>query len=71
MTTELILMMVLVIGLTLFIAQTFRQNQLIAQLVNGPWLALSGMIENGVWEPPSRSYNKHPNQHARHLTVKP
>jgi hypothetical protein len=69
MIIEYILIMVLLLGLATVAAREFRNNQFVANLVSGPWLRLSGMIQNGVWLPQETSNRLHPNQHRRHGTA--
>jgi hypothetical protein len=67
-TTEMILMMLVFLGATYFVSSAFRGQNFIAQLVSGPWLHLSGMIQNGVWGPPTQTMSQHPNQLSRFST---
>lgn len=63
MVIETMLLMVVFLGLTLFVASEFKSRQLVSQLVSGPWQKLDGMISNGAWEPRSSSDIRHPSRH--------
>lgn len=60
MIIEMVLMMTVLLGAATFISSQFRETNFIAQLVSGPWKNLAGMIQNGVWAPPSEGMTKHP-----------
>ena len=60
MIIEMVLMMTVLLGAATFISSQFRETNLIAQLVSGPWRNLAGMIQNGVWSPASDGMTKHP-----------
>lgn len=62
---EAVLMMTLMFGAVYFISQEFKSKNFIAQLVSGPWLSISGMIQNGVWGPPSETTLQHANSFYR------
>ncbi len=61
---EAILIMVVFFGITSLVASQFKDNELIKNLVSGPWVAISSMISNGSWE----TNVLHPNYHDRHVT---
>lgn len=69
-TTELVLMIVVMFAVTLTVSTAFRNNEFLASLVSGPWNSLSGMIQNGVWGDPIETMKKHPNQFRRVSTVR-
>lgn len=68
---EAILILALLLGLSRVVANYFKSNEVLKQLVSGPWQSLSSMIQNGVWDPkgPNNSKAVHPNQHDRHISV--
>lgn len=68
---EYILLMVLAVGGITFLANTFRESQTIAKLVDGPWQKMAGMIECGVWEARKDACTKHPNNLSRSLSYEP
>lgn len=65
---EAVLIMVLLMGLLTFFVKTFREQQLLAKLVESPWEYTSGMIEGGVWAPPAEAKTKYPYQFKRFYT---
>ena len=71
MTVEIILIAVIVTGLALMIGKYFKANELIPDLIQGPWKnRFAGMIENGVWGSAEGTQNFHPNLLKRHSSLK-
>jgi hypothetical protein len=68
---EMILMIALFLGVAYFISSQFRDNNLLAQVVEAPWKYLAGMMENGVWKPADEGRELHPNVIGRHQTPTP
>ena len=66
---EAVLLLALFVILATVVSRQFNENQLVAQLVSGPWDRLNGMIQNGVWAPPSESDAVHPNHLKRRLST--
>lgn len=67
--TEAILILVMMMGFTLFVARYLKNEEVFKKLVQAPFQHLSGMLQNGIWAPPKVSSINHPNSHDRHLTV--
>jgi hypothetical protein len=68
---EAILLIVIIMGLWVFLAKTFNSSQYMKKLMqDGPWPRLSGMIESGVWETPSKAKSFHPNNLDRGASKK-
>jgi hypothetical protein len=67
---ESILILILFFAVTTLIAAGFKQNELFTQMVSAPWQNLSGMLQNGVWAPPSQGVSAHPSQHSRHISTR-
>lgn len=65
---EAVLLMVLAMGLMLAAVRGFRDNRLLANLVESPWDRTSGMIESGVWAPPAEARLQVPYQYKRFYT---
>lgn len=61
MVVEMILILTLLFGFTVFVAAQFRQQEYFKAIVSGPWLKLAGMMQNGVWDTPEKSKDLHPN----------
>ena len=57
---EMILVMTVLVGASVFVSSQFRESNFIAQLVSGPWKNLAGMIQNGVWQPRDDGMASHP-----------
>lgn len=70
MILEMILILTILLSLTLVTARYFKDNEIVAQLISGPWLMLSGMIQNGVWMPAGQADSFHPNFAARGASLK-
>lgn len=70
MIIETILLAIVLLGITLFVADFFKREELIKKMISGPWQNLSGMIQNGVWAPSSQGMRSHPNSHNRHISLK-
>jgi hypothetical protein len=60
MTIEMVLMFTLLMGVVVFSTGYIRDNAIVASLVEGPWSAVQGMIEDGVWKPAGASKQFHP-----------
>lgn len=68
---EGVLLMIVTISLIIYATKYARDNNWMANLIAGPWKKVAGMMETGVWEDPSTSRGKHPNQIDRHRTPYP
>ncbi len=67
--TEAILIMVVFMAMTLMVAQYFKSQEVLKNLVTGPWTNLAGMLQNGVWQPAQSGALSHPNGHSRHISI--
>lgn len=67
---EAILILLVLLSVTTFISSRFRQDELLAKMVAGPWLRLAGMIQNGQWKPVNQSNALHPSKQYRHISTK-
>lgn len=72
-TVELILLMVVMIAIVKFSTQYMKKTEFLKQITSGPWAAMDGMIQCGVWKPcglknPS---SFHPSSGERVLSAKP
>lgn len=66
---EAVLIIVLLFGVTVMAAKYFKEQELFRNLVTGPWVHIAGMLQNGVWAPPSVGAAIHPNSHNRHISI--
>lgn len=66
LTIEAILIMTVLLTITISFSKYARDNGLVANLVEGPWLPIQGMIEDGVWQSPKKGKFNHPSQKKRH-----
>ena len=66
---EAVLIIVLLLAVTFTVANFFKKQELIKQLISGPWQSLAGLIENGVWGTPEKTAVSHPNGHGRHIVI--
>lgn len=69
MITEAVLIIVMLMGFTVLVANYFKSNEVLKQLITGPWAHLSGMLQNGVWATPQAGALIHPNSHDRHVVI--
>lgn len=69
MIVEAILILVLLLSATFAVANYFKKEELLRQLITGPWQSLAGMLQNGVWSAPKDSARVHPNSHGRHIVI--
>lgn len=68
-TIEAVLIFALIGIVFILASQYFRGAGLVQAAVAGPWAHLQGMIEAGVWAPPSQARPLHPNNPVRQKTV--
>lgn len=68
---EAVLLMTVTMAIVMWSSKKLREDRFIANLIGGPWEKVSGMIEAGVWEPPSKARSLHPNQKQRSITFDP
>jgi hypothetical protein len=68
---ETVLLMVCTVGLFMWATGELRDKKLLAKLIGGPWMKVSGMIEAGVWQEPDQARAHHPNQLKRSLSLEP
>lgn len=66
---EAVLLMVVTLGLLTWGSKKIRDDKFLANLIAGPWEKVSGMIENGVWESPTKARKLHPNIIGRAVSV--
>lgn len=69
MITEAILMLVALMAVTFAVANYFKSEELLRQLISGPWQNIAGMLQNGVWAPPGPGALAHPAGHGRHVGI--
>ncbi len=66
---EGVLLMIVFIAIITMVGLFFKNNEILASLVQKPWVVLSGMLENGEWMTPAQGQARHPSQHGRHVTI--
>lgn len=66
MTIEMILIATVLLSITITFTNFMKSNSLVADLVEGPWQPIQGMIEDGVWQSPKKAKQQHPSLRARH-----
>lgn len=67
--TEAVMILVLLFGFTFAVANYFRNEDILKKMITGPFVYLSGMLQNGVWLPPDKGAPSHPTGHFRHIVV--
>ncbi len=68
---EQMLLTIMGVSLLIFALGKFREDQMVAKLVGGPWVKLSGMIESGVLADPATAKGRHANQFDRKASYDP
>lgn len=66
---EAVLIIVMLMGLTMLAANYFKNNELLKQMISGPWQNLAGMLQNGVWASRSSGAVIHPNSFGRNVVI--
>jgi hypothetical protein len=69
MITEAILLLVALMAVTFAVANYFKNEEVLRQIITGPWQNIAGMLQNGVWAPPAVGALAHPNGHGRHIVI--
>ena len=63
---EAILLMAIFSSIALVVMKTARTKGWAASAIEGPWLIVRGMIEDGVWQDAKAAKANHPGQFKRH-----
>ncbi len=65
--------LLMVVMLSLFVASTnaLREGKYLSSLIERPWGEVQGMLECGVWGPPSKACKSLPGQLGRQVSLKP
>lgn len=66
---EAVMILVLLFGITFMAAQYFKSQEIFRTMITGPWVHMSGMLQNGIWAPPQVGAVNHPNSHGRHIAI--
>lgn len=67
---EAVLLMVITIMLFTALMQSFKDKQILENIVSKPWQKIAGMIENGVWGDAVATKKLHPNNPETVATLK-
>ena len=67
--TESILIIVLLMGFTMIVANYIKKEEVFKRLITGPFVFLAGMMQNGVWQSASIGAASHPANHNRHVVI--
>ncbi|MDG0814825.1 TadE/TadG family type IV pilus assembly protein [Bdellovibrio svalbardensis] len=68
---EAVLLMVVMLGVFIASMNTLREGKYLANLIERPWAEVQGMLECGVWGPPSKACKTLPGQLGRQVSLKP
>ena len=68
---ESVLLMTVLVGVFVASMKVFRDEKILAHLVEEPWQRVSGMIECGVWEVPAKACKDHPGNFNRAVSWNP
>ena len=66
---EAVLILVVLMGVSMAVANYFKENEVLKTMISGPWANLSGMLQNGVWATPAAGGAIHPNAGGRHVAI--
>lgn len=66
---EAVILMVILVGVALTITKYFTSQEVLHNLISGPWKSLAGMMQNGEWGTPDATDAIHPNAHNRHVVI--
>ena len=66
LTVEAVLILTIMASVLYSGSRALRSSNVLASMVESPWVYVSGMIENGLWIPPERGRDMHPNHIYRH-----
>lgn len=66
MTIEAILIMTILTAVSISLSRYFQNQGLLADVVEGPWKPIQGMIEDGVWASGDKAKSQHPSHFSRH-----
>jgi hypothetical protein len=66
---ESVLILTILFGFTFMAAQYFKNEEFLKRLITGPFVNLSGLLQNGVWAPPGVGAASHPSHHFRHIVI--
>ena len=66
---EAVLLIVVFMGVTAMVAKFFNGNEVLKQLIGGPFQNLAGVMQNGVWAPRAKGAANHPSVHHRHIVI--
>lgn len=69
MIVESLLIITLLMGVTFAVANYFKNQEVLKQLIQAPWQNLAGMLQNGGWGTPDQTAINHPNGHRRHIVI--
>jgi hypothetical protein len=67
-TIEAVLILSVLVSISLAVSRTSISEGWMKNLVEGPWLTVRGMIEDGVWVKAGASKAHHPHIKSRHGT---
>jgi len=66
---ESVLIITILFGFTFMAAQYFKNEDFLRRLITGPFVNLSGLLQNGIWAPPAVGAASHPSKHYRHIVI--
>lgn len=67
---EAVLLMVISIMLFAALMKSFKEKQIVENILTKPWQKIAGMIENGVWADAASSKKRHPHNQKNVATLK-
>ncbi len=65
-TVEAVLVLVILFSTAYAATKVLSDGAYLSRLVEKPWQHLAGMMQNGVWAPPEKGMDLHPNHLSRH-----
>jgi hypothetical protein len=71
MTIEAVLILVIGVAFAKVAMDSIKNQELLSQMVSGPWSYVQGMVQNGVWAPANQGSAAHPNVFGRRASPEP
>ncbi|MCK6599036.1 MAG: hypothetical protein L6Q37_11785 [Bdellovibrionaceae bacterium] len=67
---EAVLILFLSVMLFTALVKSFKDKEIIENILTKPWSKIAGMLENGAWGDPAATRAIHPNNHENVATLK-
>lgn len=68
LAVEAMMIVLLLIGLSLYASREIRRRNLMGKIVSGPWQQISGMMATGNWQRTEQAMENHQHPHVNTMT---